>query len=231
MKSNLRNNIRNNGDFYETETLNRLTFNDYMKRLKRICISRIKWKNLPQSMNEIFLENTLYHYGKAVILFDENLNFINTKAITSNHYNIYNLPTDIECESYNYHTHRKLYTGNTGNKKSEECILVQNDYDMNATIDTMELFCWRLTNCDRICDINLFAQKTPIILIADEKQRFTIEQILLKYQGNTPVIIGDKNQLLKDTIQTIKTDAPFVIDKIMEYKKQIWNEALTFLRY
>lgn len=42
---------------------------------------------------------------------------------------------------------------------------------------------------------------------------------------------GDKNQLGIDAINCIKTDAPFVADKIIEYKKEVWNEALTFLRY
>ena len=32
-----------------------------------------------------------------------------------------------------------------------------------------------------------------------------------------------------DSVKCIKTDAPFVADKIMDYKKEIWNEALTFL--
>ena len=50
-----------------------------------------------------------------------------------------------------------------------------------------------------------------------------------QYDGNTPVIFGDKNQLSVDTIKAIKTDAPFVANDIMQYKKEIWNEALTFL--
>ena len=30
-------------------------------------------------------------------------------------------------------------------------------------------------------------------------------------------------------LQVIKTDAPFLLDKISDYKKEIWNEALTYL--
>lgn len=40
---------------------------------------------------------------------------------------------------------------------------------------------------------------------------------------------GDKKNLNPESIRSIKTDAPFVADKIMQYKKEIWNEALTFL--
>lgn len=40
---------------------------------------------------------------------------------------------------------------------------------------------------------------------------------------------GDKKNLSPDSIKSIRTDAPFIADKVMEYKKEIWNEALSFL--
>ena len=30
-------------------------------------------------------------------------------------------------------------------------------------------------------------------------------------------------------LKAIKTDSPYIADKIIEYKKEIWNEALSFL--
>ena len=56
-----------------------------------------------------------------------------------------------------------------------------------------------------------------------------MENLYAQYDGNRPFIFGDKNQLSADSIKSINTQAPFVADKIMEYKKQIWNEALQFL--
>ena len=50
----------------------------------------------------------------------------------------------------------------------------------------------------------------------------------MKYDGNSPVIFGDK-QLKPDTIKSINTQAPFLADKLYAMKTQIWNEALTYL--
>ena len=50
-----------------------------------------------------------------------------------------------------------------------------------------------------------------------------------QYDGNKPVIFGDKNQLQDGVIKAITTEAPYIADKVIEYKKEIWNEALTFL--
>ena len=50
----------------------------------------------------------------------------------------------------------------------------------------------------------------------------------MQYDGNYPVIFGDSNLDIK-SLSVLKTDAPFVSDKIYDLKVKIWNEALTYL--
>ena len=56
----------------------------------------------------------------------------------------------------------------------------------------------------------------------------TLKNLYKEYSGNAPVIFGDKN-LDINALKVIKTDAPYVADKIYQLKTQIWNEALTYL--
>lgn len=93
----------------------------------------------------------------------------------------------------------------------------------------MELFALRLYEAEQTAMVNIKAQKTPVLLLMDEKQRLTMENIYSQYEGNKPVIFGDKNSLGENVIKSINTQAPFIADKIIDYKKEIWNEALTFL--
>ena len=93
----------------------------------------------------------------------------------------------------------------------------------------MELFALRLYEAERTAEVNIKAQKTPVLLLMDEKQRLTMENLYSQYEGNRPVIFGDKNSLGENVIKAINTQAPFIADKIIDYKKEIWNEALTFL--
>lgn len=93
----------------------------------------------------------------------------------------------------------------------------------------MELFAYRLYEAQRTADINIIAQKTPVMIAVDERQRLMMENLYNQYNGNHPFIFGDNKQLSKDILQAIKTDAPFVANEIQNYKKEIWNEALTFL--
>lgn len=96
-------------------------------------------------------------------------------------------------------------------------------------LGTLELFAYRLYEAERTCDVNIKAQKTPLILRGDESLKLTMKNLYNQYIGNEPIIYADKNQLGANSIEAIKTEAPFIADKIMMYKQQIWNEALTYL--
>ena len=51
----------------------------------------------------------------------------------------------------------------------------------------------------------------------------------MNYSGNTPVLFSNKDFNINQKINCMKTDAPFLIDKLENHKHQIWNEALTYL--
>ena len=93
----------------------------------------------------------------------------------------------------------------------------------------MELFAYRLYEAEMTAMTNIKAQKTPVLVVVDEKQRLMMENLYSQFDGNQPFIFGDSGQFNTDILKAIKTDAPFIADKVMEYKKEIWNEALTYL--
>lgn len=231
--------FNNNYKFTDNLILNDSTFYDYLDRFKKLALSIFEWVNLPKSMNARYLEQTLYYDGMATLLKDKNYGFINTRCSSSGNINIYGLPTRLNCYSYDYNTMRSLYTGlptiqseaMLNYMENNECILVGNNWDMTPTCSSMELFALRLTEAERTCDVNIKAQKTPVMIVVDERQRIFMENLYSQFDGNSPFIFGDKNQMSQGVLQAIRTDAPYLVDKITDYKKEIWNEALTFLRY
>jgi hypothetical protein len=89
------------------------------------------------------------------------------------------------------------------------------------------MFAKRLYEIERSIDVNVKAQKTPVLVTASESQRLSMKQLYMQYDGNEPFIFGDKN-LDFEGMKAINTTAPFVADKLQVLKHQIWNEALTF---
>lgn len=233
-KSNL---IKNNLAFIDSAILNNETYFDYVERFKKIALSVFEWVNLPESMNAIWLEKCLYYYGQCAFLKDKKYGFINTKCCSNGKVNLYGYPTSLNCYSFEYQTSRKLYTGlieglsdlQKEQRQYYECILVQNNWERIPTAGTMELFAYRLYEAEATAMVNIKAQKTPVIILVNENQRHTMEQLYMQVDGNRPAIFGDKDNLKESQLKALNTEAPFVADKIMDYKKEIWNEALTFL--
>ena len=218
-----------NSSFDDAIIINSQTYIDYLERMKKIALSMFDWINLPDTMNARYLEMCLYYKGQAALLYDADYGFINTQAADSGYINIYGLPTKINCFSYSYNEMRELYVPNTNLPAEEECILVMNNYQRVPTASTISLYAERLTDAQRAADINIKAQKTPILLLTDKNQELTLRNIYAQYDGNSPVIYGDKNLLADKPIDSINTQADFIANDIRAYMKEIWNDFLTFL--
>lgn len=215
--------------FRDAIIMNDRTYIDYLERMKKICLSMFEWQNLPQSMNARFLEMCLFYNGQATLLYSDDYGFINTMASDGGYINIYGLPTELNCYSYRFNERRSLYTVDTGEEKGKECILVLNNYERVPTTASISLFAYRLAEAQRTADVNIKAQRTPILITTDQKQYFTLKKMYEEYDGNTPAIFADKNLISPDALKAMKTDAPLILSDIMEYKREIWNEFLTFM--
>lgn len=223
--------MQSNRDFLDSLAVNDLTYIDYLARFRRIALARFEWVNLPESMDSRWLELCLYNYGKACVLKDKEYGIINVKCSNNNRLNIYGLPTDLNCFSFDYQTSRKLFTGLNeinGNDVFKEAVLVMNDIDMIPSINSMELFAYRLYECDRTNDVNIKSLKFPFVILTNQNQKLSVENMYEQYEGNKPMILIDDIQLF-DNFKTIDTKAPVILKDIDEHKKEIWNEALSYL--
>ena len=82
---------------------NNTAFMMYFSYLSNILLSRYEWLNLPETMNERFIELCCFEDGKAVLVNDEEYGEINLRYSESNKLNIYQLPTEIQGYSLDFH--------------------------------------------------------------------------------------------------------------------------------
>lgn len=205
--------------FWESATLNNATFRQYYNRLTELSISMFEWKNLPDTVDPRYLELTLFSDGQAVFFEDEVLGYLALQNTKGGKFNVYRVPK--ERRAYAVNGYQKDLT-------DKDSVIIFNNYLHNNSRLDVEMFARRLWNLDRAIDVNANAQKTPVLIQCDETQRLTMLNLYKKYEGNEPFIFGDKN-LNPNAIKTLKTDAPYVADKLYQLKTQIWNEALTYL--
>lgn len=212
---------RNNREFWQSACSNDRTFLMYYNRLTELATSMFEWKNLPDTVDPRYLELTLYAKGQAVFFYDgmpaENpLGYLALNVAASAPFNVYAIPKG-----------RRAYaiTGAQWNLDESNSVMIYNNYLRMPSMFEMEYYAQRLWDLDRTIDINARAQKTPILLKCEENQRLTMLNLYKEYDGNAPVIFGDKN-LSPNGLQVLATGAEFTADRIYELRTKIWNEAL-----
>lgn len=206
-------------EFWETAGTNNATWRQYYNRLVELSISMFEWKNLPDTVDPRFLELTLFSEGQAVFFLDEDIGFLALQNAAYGNLDVYRIPTI-----------RRAYAANGYQRdlSDKDSVIIFNNYLHTNSMLDVQMFSKRLYNLDRAIDVNANAQKTPVLIICDESQRLTMENIYKQYDGNAPVIFGNRNINTND-LKTLNTGAPYVCDKLYELKTQIWNEALTYL--
>lgn len=214
--------------FWESAVNNNMQFNTFYYELVNLATSIFKWENLPASVDERFLEMLLVMTGKALFSYDERMvvnendsGLIVTRYAMNGSLNMYGIPTE-----------RRAYVGWTGyNRIVDETnsVIVFDNHMRVPPIMTIMFYAKKLWDLDRTMDINLTAQKTPILLEADKESKLTILNAFKSFVGNMPVIFAKKGANLANSVNVLKTDAPFIADKISQIRKEYWNEALSNL--
>ena len=211
--------VMKNESFWSAARENKVDYISYFDRLTELSISMFEWKNLPETIDERFLELTLFYDGYILFFYDEILGYLTLQCTIGGDLDVYRIPVRRNAFSSNGY-YRELDNQNS-------VIIFNNLLHTNAWLQ-VENFAKRLYEFDRVIDVNINAQKTPVLLSCEESQRLTIKNLYMKYEGNEPFIFGDKN-LSPNSIKAISTEAPFLADKIYNLKTQYWNEILTYL--
>lgn len=202
--------------------LNDITFMHYYSNLKMLAKTVFKWNNLPNGIDEKWIEDYLFSEGRCVFFKDDTFGFMVAKCAEGGTLNAYNEPTLLRPIATNYDGCGKSYENN------ETCILIRNNDECLPTAGEVKFYAYQLTNISRTIDINIHAMKTPVLITCNEKQRVTLKNVYSQWNGFEPVIFGSKD-LDMQGVNVLKTDAPIVFDKLQIEKNHIWNECMTML--
>lgn len=210
---------KRDGKFWQSARRNNATYLQYYMHLAELAMSMFKWKNLPDTVDARFLELTLFEDGQIVFFKDEELGYLCLQCTVNGGFNVYRTPTNRRAYAVN---------GYQKNLTEADSVIIYNNFLRTNSMLDVRNFAERLYNIDRTIDVNINAQKTPILIKCDEQQRLTMLNTYQQYDGNQPVIFGDK-ALNTNAFQVLNTGAPLVADKLYILKTQLWNECLTYL--
>ena len=176
-----------------------------------------KWHNLPDSCDAPYMESMLCMLGKNAVVYDKNNGLMNPQCVFKK-IDWYGRPSAIDCIANQYSA--------SFNDKSK-FVVVRNTSNYVPTFLYIDYFVQQIMNIKAIADININAQKTPVVFSGTREQRELLKAEFEKYDGNDWYIFLEENAL--GHIGSVNTNAPFIADKLNEIIKYYTDMFLTFI--
>lgn len=201
-----------------TDLLNDLTFKVQYDKWRLVAINEWEYSGLPEGITERHLEKLLYSYGKACFFRDPNMSYMVLECDQTGHVNVYGEPLRYRVHGFNYQ--REV--------SADKCVIIRNN-KLNLPTDPFIMhYVNKITEAERTMDVNVKACKTPVIFACDSQDVLSFKRLFQQVDGNTPAIFADKG-LNIDAIQSYQTGAKFMGNDLMDYKRAVESDLLTFL--
>ena len=201
-----------------TDLLNDLTFRTLFNRFKLIAINEHEWNGLPAWIDARHIETWLFDHGKCCFFRDPNMSYMALECSEAGQTNVYGDPLFWRVHGYNYQ--RTL--------KTKECVIIKNNLLMEATKPFVLHYANKLAEAERTMDVNVKACKTPVIFACDDKDLLTFKNMFQQVDGNVPALFVDRGLSL-DSITAYQTGVKFMGNDLMDYKRSVESDLLTFL--
>lgn len=205
----------------DTQTQREILRDYYYGRLEEIALSSFEWFGLPKSVNELYLERNLFARREMLYFKDDVLGTLTLPfCIGAGKLDVYNEPIERVAISD---------TGYRATRNYKDSVIIYNSYKRQPTTIYLRLIAERLANCDTVCTLNLRAQKMPYFIRCSDDEKATLSAMLTNLENDGEAIQAYKSLDLQNTFGVFNLNAPYICDKVNEYKRSIWTDALSWL--
>ena len=204
---------------------NLLTYDQVMANARLLATSRFKWDSkdvMPKDRLSEFIEMLLYLKGQCA-LFKDTDGWKVRCCVPSGGLDEYGQPDSFNLTDYNG-THMV-----TVKNDDERFIWIKNNAACIPTIFWIVKYCNRVAKIERTMDLNIDAQKTPFIIETSPEIHLSIQNIFKEIRQMDEVVYVDQKTGIKDNVQVLKLDAPYLVDKLYTQKQNEFNDLLNFL--
>lgn len=204
---------------------NLLTYDQIMANARLLATSRFKWQSKdvqPKDRLSEFIEMLLYLKGQCA-LFKDTDGWKVRCCVPSGGLDEYGQPESFNLTDYNG-THMV-----TVKNDDERFIWIKNNAACIPTIFWIVKYCNRVAKIERTMDLNIDAQKTPFMIETSPEIHLSIQNIFKEIRQMDEVVYVDQKTGIKDNVQVLKLDAPYLVDKLYTQKQNEFNDLLNFL--
>ena len=203
-----------------SQLTNLKTLNMYRRQMSTITQNRIYYKGLSENIFMPYVNRCLYRQGVVASFKDEILGHLILPFQNVGSLDVYGRPQRIQCYGLNGYRSKIL--------TQEEFVLLYDTTGEYPIMFDIEQYAERMAADVRTMDINIAQQKTPRFITTSNENKMTTQNIINNIDSfENEVLAYDNNYI--ENFNVILSPAPYISDKVLEHKKEIWAEFLRFI--
>ena len=191
------------------------------KKYMNYALDVFRWENLPEGLESRFIEKQLYEYGECFFYNHKALGFICLPVYDTNQQNIYGEYDTGHVMSYNGIINEFV------NYKKDGVHIFNNDL-REPTAGYIRDYSDKMTQVELAIKMNIHQQKFPYLISCNKKNELTMKNLYQRISLGDPAIFVHNGINIED-LQVLPSQAPYVADKLNEYRFELEREILTFL--
>lgn len=188
-----------------------------------LALTRFKWSgDLPKGLTSRKIEEYLFFKGQVFFCDTEKFGLLCLPCSPTGEYNVYNEPL-----KYNI-----VGNGFTDVVNADDGVRIMNNDMCLPDFIHIQHYVYINSLIEKTQQLNLVQQRTPNIVGTNKRTELSMKQIYSKiYDDFEPSIYVDESieQDLTKGTNVFKTDAPYILDKLQQFKYEKESELFSFL--
>jgi hypothetical protein len=196
--------------------------NRLINRYKLLALNRYKWENLPDGIESRHIENFLYENGQALFYNDDDLGLVCFRCGNAGSLNVYGDPIKVVVQMFGASKHIDVDKG---------IRILNNDLSLPDSSIIFD-YAHRIAEIEIVIQRNIKQQRFPYIISSTTDTKRSLDLLFKKlFESDDEAIFVDKVFQQGDGlgINVMKTDAPYMAEKLFKMKQDLEQELLTIL--
>lgn len=201
---------------------------NYINKYYNIWMSKFKWGGLDEEISERqenFIMRKFWSDGTVAARKIENTGLLAFMPYAGMTYDLYDFPTTVTL--VNLRGVSETIVPQTPQVVNKDVVIGWCQPNHKPIESVVRYYVDRMVQVDMVINTNLNLQKMPFLVGVNEDDNSKMKDVVRRILNNEVVIFADLQDLSK--VQTLVTQTPYIIDKLVEHKRCLEQELLTYM--
>lgn len=195
------------------------TFTKWYFDIQQLYSSVFAYTGMPLIVDMAQVEQWLMYRGSVAFFIDEFIGPLILPYTTQGSLNQYGNPTTIRAYGMNGY---QIYLN------PDQYVIIYDNNMKISNINALRQYAIRLSQTDKVIDVNIAAQRTPVLLTAQNEGQLNSLKLAYRKMATGQPVIAEIGNTVNAGVNALNTGAPMVFNELQNYKLNLLSEVLTF---